>query len=403
MEAFEYLSLDPSGKQRKGVIQADNEKLARQLLRNRQLTPISLDRVLQNQQQTSDKKQKLSLKKNELPLLIRQMATLIKAGLPIDETLQTLIEQADNRNSEKILSTLHGKIMEGQPLATAMRLFPRAFDELITSSIEAGEQSGQLPQVLQQLASYLESKDRMGKQSLMALIYPLILIVSAIAIVGGLMVYIVPKVVQVFQSTQVELPTMTKILIACSSFINNYGGYLLLFIGLAVLGFWSLLKKPEYQSRWHRLLLKMPLFGHLLRTAQAAKFTRTLGILSQSAVPIVPALSLSAQVVKNRQMRQACEQTATAVREGAALAKAMHNAKEFPPLTVKLVNAGEQSGKLSEMLNRAAEVQELDVENKLNTLIGAIQPLAILFVGLMVLFIVLAMLLPIFQINSIIG
>lgn len=403
MEAFEYLSLDPSGKQHKGVIQADNEKLARQLLRNRKLTPVSLERVLEKSRQNSDKKQKLSLKKNELPLLIRQMATLIKAGLPIDETLQTLIEQADNRNSEKILSSLHGKIMEGQSLATAMRLFPRAFDELITSSIEAGEQSGQLPQVLQQLASYLESKDRMGKQSLMALIYPLILIVSAIAIVGGLMVYIVPKVVQVFQSTQVELPTMTKILIACSHFISHYGGYLLMFIGLLILGFWGLLKKPEFQSKWHRLLLKMPLFGHLLRTAQAAKFTRTLGILSQSAVPIVPALSLSAQVVKNRQIKQACEQTANAVREGAALAKAMHNAKEFPPLIVKLVNAGEQSGKLSEMLNRAAEVQESDVENKLNTLIGAIQPLAILFVGIMVLFIVLAMLLPIFQINSIIG
>lgn len=402
MEAFEYSSLDPQGKSRKGVIQADNEKQARQLLRAQQLIPVHIEKVLTTSKgQQASAVQRLRLKSNELPLLIRQLATLVKAGLPIDDALKTLIEQSDHRNAEKILSTLHAKIMEGQSLATAMRLFPKAFDELITTSIEAGEQSGHLEQILAQLADYLETRDQMGKQSLMALIYPIILILTSVAVVTGMMVYIVPKVTEVFANSQVSLPPMTQTLIAISDFLANYGLWFLAFLALAGMGFWSLLQKPEFRIKWHGSLLKWPGLGPLIRTSQAAKFTRTLGILSKSAVPIVPALSLSSQVVSNARFKQACEETAAAVREGAGLAKAMANAKAFPPLTVKLVNAGEQSGNLSNMLERAAEVQEKNVENKLSTLIGAIQPMAILLVGMVVLFIVLAMLLPIFQLNSV--
>ncbi|WP_154222223.1 type II secretion system inner membrane protein GspF [Marinicella rhabdoformis] len=402
MEAFEYSSLDSQGKSRKGVIQADNEKQARQLLRAQDLVPVQIDKVLiSNNKEQKTSVQRLRLKSNELPLLIRQLATLVKAGLPIDDALKTLIEQSDHRNTEKILSTLHAKIMEGQPLATAMRLFPKAFDELITTSIEAGEQSGHLEQILGQLADYLETRDQMGKQSLMALIYPIILILTSIAVVTGMMVYIVPKVTQVFANSQVELPAMTQTLIAISDFLTQYGLWVLIGMTALSAGFWALLQKPDFKIKWHRMVLKWPGIGSLIRTSQAAKFTRTLGILSKSAVPIVPALSLSSQVVSNASFKKACEETAAAVREGAGLAKAMGNAKEFPPLTVKLVHAGEQSGNLSEMLERAAEVQEKNVENKLSTLIGAIQPLAILFVGMIVLFIVLAMLLPIFQLNSV--
>ncbi len=406
MEAYEYNSIDNQGKQKKGIIQADNEKQARQLLRNQSLTPIDVvmvDQKLNASQDSHDRTQRLSMKKNELPLLIRQLATLVQAGLPIDDALKTLVEQSEHKTTERILSTVHAKVLEGQSLAYAMRLFPRAFDELIATSIEAGEQSGHLEAVLLQLADYLETRDEMGKQSVSALIYPMILVVTAIAVVAGLMVYIVPKVIQVFESTQVELPMMTRTLISISEFLANYGIFLVGFVGLLILAFVALQNYPPFKLGWHRFLLKIPGVGRLIRVSQAARFTRTLGILTQSAVPIVPALSLSRQVVKNEVMKQACEQTATAVREGSGLAQAMKNSGQFPPLSVKLVHSGEQSGQLSQMLVRTAMVQEKDVENRLKTLIGAIQPLAILFVGVMVLFIVLAMLLPIFQINTIVN
>ncbi len=403
MEAFEYTSIDSTGKQKKGIIQADNEKQARQLLRNQQLTPIEVAQVIEKQQSdlTPNKTQRLAIKKTELPIIIRQLATLVQAGLPLDDALKTLIEQSESKNTERILSTIHAKVMEGQSLASAMRIFPRAFDELVATSVEAGEQSGHLEAVLLQLADYLETRDEMGKQSASALIYPLILVLTSIAVVAGLMVYIVPKVVQVFASTQVQLPLMTRTLIAISDFLSSYGGYLLLLFLVLFIGFLALQKYPPFKLGWHRFLLNIPGFGRLIRVGQSARFTRTLGILTQSAVPIVSALSLSRQVVNNEVMKKACEQTATAVREGSGLAQAMKNTGEFPPLSIKLVHSGEQSGRLSQMLVRTAMVQEKDVENKLKTLISAMQPLAILFVGIMVLFIVLAMLLPIFQINTI--
>lgn len=411
MEAFEYTSIDTAGKQKKGIIQADNEKQARQLLRNQQLTPIEVSQVIERQnaeltqnktqRQTQHQTQRLSIKKTELPILIRQLATLVQAGLPLDDALKTLIEQSESKNTERILSTIHAKVMEGQSLASAMRIFPRAFDELVATSVEAGEQSGHLEAVLLQLADYLETRDEMGKQSASALIYPLILVLTSIAVVAGLMVYIVPKVVQVFASTQVQLPLMTRTLIAISDFLSSYGGYLLLLFLVLFIGFLAMQKYPPFKLGWHRFLLNIPGFGRLIRVGQSARFTRTLGILTQSAVPIVSALSLSRQVVNNEVMKKACEQTATAVREGSGLAQAMKNTGEFPPLSIKLVHSGEQSGRLSQMLVRTAMVQEKDVENKLKTLISAMQPLAILFVGIMVLFIVLAMLLPIFQINTI--
>lgn len=404
MEAFEYTSLDAAGKQQKGIIQADNEKQARHLLRKQLLTPVQVRQVIEQpaNPQTGFKTQRLTLKKTELPLLIRQLATLVQAGLPIDDALKTLIEQSENKNSERILSSIHAKVMEGQSLAAAMRTFPRAFDELVATSIEAGEQAGQLEAVLMQLADYLETRDEMGRQSTSALIYPMVLMITAILVVAGLMVYIVPKVIQVFESSQVQLPMATRILIGMSDFLSQYGWYLLAFMGLLLVLFLVLRTYPPFRQSWHRFILKVPGLGRLIRVGQAARFTRTLGILTQSSVPIVPSLSLAKQVVNNEIMKQACEQTATAVREGSSLAKAMHNTGQFPPLSIKLVNSGEQSGKLSEMLVRSALVQERDVENKIKTLIGAIQPLAILFVGLMVLFIVLAMLLPIFQINTVI-
>ncbi len=226
MEAFEYTTLNTQGKQVTGVIQADNEKQARQLLRQQALMPIQVQRVVARESEAGTRRN--TLKKGELSILIRQLSTLIRAGLPLDDALSTLIQQADTRASEKILSAVHARVMEGQSLASALRTFPRAFDELISTSIEAGEQSGHLDAVLEQLADYLESREDMSKQSLTALAYPLILILAAIGVVTGLMIYVVPKVVQIFTRTQVELPWMTRAVIGLSDWISRHGVVLLI-------------------------------------------------------------------------------------------------------------------------------------------------------------------------------
>lgn len=404
MDAYEYKSLDESGKTKSGVLQADTQKHVRQILRDQGLIPVEIKRV--DAQQISghtEKKFKTTLRAGELPIIIRQLSTLMKAGLPLAEALSTTIEQSDHKNSKKILMTCRGKLMEGHTLAYAMALFPKAFDELITTSIEAGEQSGHLDEVLLRLAQYLEQRQDMSKQSWMALLYPLILIVTSIAVVSGLMVYIVPKVIQVFENNHAELPAITRALVYLSDWIRHYGIYFVILLLVAIVAFVIALQNKQFKYNWHRFLLKLPLAGGFIKVSQSAKFTRTLGILTKSTVPIVQALSLSSKVVKNLAIKDAIENTAAQVREGSSLSQSLKTNGYFPPMTIRLIHSGEQSGILSEMLERAADTQERDVNHRLSSIISIMQPVAILIVGMMILLIVLAMLLPIFQMNTIIN
>lgn len=403
MDAFEYNALDPSGKNKKGILQADTEKHVRQLLREQNLIPVSIDKVDGGISTDLGKKHKTALRSGELPIIIRQLSTLLKAGLPLDEALSTITDQTDHKHSKKILITLRAKLMEGHPLAYAMQLFPRAFDELITTSVEAGEQSGHLDEVLLRLAEYLERKQDMNKQSLMALLYPVILIITSIAVVSGLMVYIVPKVIQVFENNNAELPAITQIVVNISDWVRQYGFVLLILLTTATLGFVVALQNQQFRAKWHALLLKSPIFGSFIRLSQSARFTRTLGILTKSTVPIVQALSLSSKVIKNLAVKASVEKTAAQVREGKSLSQSLKSNGHFPPMTIRLINSGEQSGILSEMLERAADTQERDVNHKLTSIVSILQPVAILIVGVMILLIVLAMLLPIFQMNTIIA
>jgi general secretion pathway protein F len=400
VEAFEYISLDKQGKQQRGTVQADNARQVRQLLREQNLIPLTVQRLTGEAENTAGKPRKTALKRGELPLLIRQLATLVAAGLPLEQAISTTIEQSEQKNTRKVLMELRARLLEGHTLARAMRRFPRAFDELTVTTIEAGEESGHLPEVLDRLAAYLEEREDRGKQSLMALMYPLILVITAIAVVSGLMVYIVPKVIQIFERSHAQLPVITRALLALTDWLSRYGWLLFSVIAVAVLLFTVALQNPDFRLRWHAFLLRLPLIGPLIRTAQAARFTRTLGILTKSSVPIVPALALSAQVVNNLAMRQAVDQAAARVREGSSLNRAIRESGQFPPLTVRLIHSGEQSGTLSDMLERAASAQERDVSHRLNALVSVMQPVAILIVGVLILLIVLAMLLPIFQINT---
>jgi general secretion pathway protein F len=403
MDAFEYKSLDQAGKNKSGIIQADTEKHVRQLLRDQNLIPIKIEKVDASIQTDVGKKHNTHLRAGELPIIIRQLSTLLKAGLPLDEALSTTIEQSDHKNSKKILITLRAKLMEGHPLAYAMELFPKAFDELITTSVEAGEQSGNLDEVLLRLAEYLEKREDMSKQSWMALLYPLILIVTSIAVVSGLMIYIVPKVIQVFENNHAELPMITKVLVSLSGWVRQYGLITLIALMVAIVAFILALQNKDFRYKWHKFLLKLPILGSFIRIAQSARFTRTLGILTKSTVPIVQALSLSSKVIKNLAIKESVEKTATQVREGSSLSRSLKANGYFPPMTIRLINSGEQSGILSEMLERAADTQERDVNHKLTSIVSILQPVAILIVGMMILLIVLAMLLPIFQMNTIVS
>lgn len=404
MDAYEYKSLDELGKTKSGVLQADTEKHVRQILRDQKLIPVEIKKIdPQEISGHSDKKYNTTLRTGELPIVIRQLSTLMKAGLPLDESLNTTIEQSDHKNTKKILMTCRAKLMEGHTLAYAMGLFPKAFDELITTSIEAGEQSGHLDEVLLRLAEYLEQRQDMSKQSWMALLYPLILIVTSIAVVSGLMVYIVPKVIQVFENNNAELPVITRVLVSFSDWLQEYGIYFLTVLVVLTVVFITALQSPDFKHKWHQFLLRIPLVGGFIKVAQSAKFTRTLGILTKSTVPIVNALSLSSKVVKNLAIKKAIENTASQVREGSSLSQSLKSNGYFPPMTIRLIHSGEQSGILSEMLERAADTQERDVNHRLSSIVSIMQPVAILIVGLMILLIVLAMLLPIFQMNTILN
>ena len=402
MDAFEYSCLDQSGKTQTGILQADTEKHVRQILRNKNLIPVKIEKINATVNKTVDQKFNTRLKSGELPVFIRQLSTLLKAGLPLAEALITIIEQTENKSSKKILITLRSKLMEGHPLAYSMKMFPKAFDELITTSVEAGEQSGNLDEVLLRLAEYLEQRQDMGKQSWMALLYPIILIITSILVVSGLMVYIVPKVIQVFENNNAELPAITKILVSISDRVRKYGLTVSIIFMVLIVTFIFALQNHEFRFKWHRFLLKLPLVGSFIRVSQSARFTRTLGILTKSTVPIVQALSLSGKVINNLVIKNSVEKTASQVREGSSLSQSLKNNGYFPPMTIRLINSGEQSGILSDMLERAADTQERDVNHKLRSIVSVMQPVAILIVGMMILLIVLAMLLPIFQMNTII-
>lgn len=403
MDAFEYTCLDSDGKNKSGIIQADTEKHVRQILRDQQLIPVSIKKLSTDIKSGDEKKLSTRLANGELPIIIRQLSTLLKAGLPLDEALNTIIQQTENKNSKKILITLRSRLMEGHPLAYSMKIFPRAFDELITTSVEAGEQSGNLDEVLLRLAEYLEQRQDMGKKSWSALLYPVILIISSILVVSGLMIYIVPKVIQVFENNNAELPLITRILVSLSDWVRQYGLVILVLLFISISGFIIAIQNSNVRYKWHRFLLKVPVIGNFIKISQSARFTRTLGILTKSTVPIVNALTLSGKVINNLAIRQSVEKTAALVREGSGLSQSLKSSGYFPPMTLRLISSGEQSGILSDMLERAADTQERDVNHKLQSMVSIMQPAAILIVGLMILVIVLAMLLPIFEMNTIIN
>jgi general secretion pathway protein F len=404
MGAFEYTAVDAGGKERKGILEGDTARQVRQLLRERQLLPLTVTEVAERE---ASRQLSFTLRPtmspNDLALVTRQLATLVQSSLPLEEALLAVSEQTESTRVKSVLIGVRSKVMEGHTLADGFADFPKAFPEIYRATVSAGEQSGHLDAVLERLADYTEGRQVLRQKIQHAMIYPVVLTALALLIVSGMLVYVVPKVVGVFSNTGRELPGLTVFLIALSDFMREYG--LLLVAGLVGAGFAAsrALRQPG-PRRWRdALLLRIPLVAKLVRGSNTARFTRTLSILTGSGVPVLEALRISAEVVTNVPMREAVEAAATRVREGAPIGKSLAVGGYFPPLCVHLISSGEASGELETMLTRAATNQEREMDGLIAALLGILEPALIVTMGIIVLVIVLAILLPIFELNQLVG
>jgi general secretion pathway protein F len=403
MGAYEYVALDTAGREKKGVLEGDTAKHVRQLLRERDLLPVT---VTEAAREEARRQRKFGIARGasatDLALLTRQLATLTKAGLPLEEALLAVSQQTEKPRVQSILLGVRSRVMEGHTLASGFAEFPRVFPEIYRATVSAGEQSGHLDEVLERLADYTEGRELTRQKVLGAMLYPIVLTVMCFGIVTGLLVYVVPKVVEVFDTGKAQLPLMTRMLIGLSSFLQEWGLWLLGGLVLAVIGITRWLRNPQARRRFHDFQLRLPLIGRLVRGFNTARFTRTLSILTAASVPVLEALRIAGEVVTNIPMKAAVVDAGQRVREGAPIGRSLAQSKLFPPMTIHLISSGESSGELESMLERAAISQERELDGILAALVGLLGPLLIIVMGLFVMGIVFAMLLPIFEMNALI-
>ncbi|HTP39277.1 MAG TPA: type II secretion system inner membrane protein GspF [Steroidobacteraceae bacterium] len=404
MGAFEYTALDAGGRERRGVIEGDTVRHVRSQLREQQLLPVSVTEVVAREKTKQSSRFTIGtgVSATDLALLTRQIATLARAGLPLEETLLAVSQQSEKPRVQTVLLGVRAKVMEGHTLADSLREFPRVFPEIYRATVAAGEQAGHLDKVLERLADYTENREVMRQKVLGAMLYPIALTGMCFIIVSILLVYVVPKVTDVFTSYNAQLPLATRVLMAVSKFAQSYG--IVAIIGVAALIFLAVrqLRRPAVRSRFDRLLLRVPIVGRVVRGFNTARFTRTLSILASSSVPVLEALRIAGDVVTNLPMREAVATATARVREGAPIGRSLAASKLFPPMSIHLISSGESSGQLDSMLERAAQNQERELDGLLSALVGLLGPLLIVVMGVFVIGIVFAMLLPIFQMNSLI-
>ena len=403
MSAFEYTALDSRGRTVKGTGEGDSPRDLRNHLREQGLTPLHVAPI--NAMRGQKNKPLFSVRRvssDDIALATRQLATLVRAAIPLEEALLAVSQQTDRKGLRRVLLAVRAKVLEGHALAQSLEGFPALFSDLYRETVAAGERSGKLDGILERLADYLETSQKLRKSIGMAMIYPIIVMTFALLVTIALLTYVVPEVTRVFADFKQELPWLTRALILLSDFLRNQGWILL--IGVAMMGItFSFLSQREwFRWRLHRLLLRLPLVSRLTRGINTARFTRTFGILIGSGVPVLEGLHIASRVVVNLPMRQAVERAADRVREGGGLFHALAESKLFTPMAIHLIASGESSGNLPGMLDRAAGAQEQEVETLVATLASLMEPLLILLMGGMVLTIVVAILLPIFDLNQLI-
>jgi general secretion pathway protein F len=339
----------------------------------------------------------------DLALLTLQLSTLVQAGLPLEEALEAVAKQSARRRIAGLLSAVRSRVMEGHALAAALAQFPNAFPDLFRATVAAGERSGHLGHVLEQLAAYTQARQASRQKIQMALVYPLILMLASVVIVGFLLGYVVPDVVKIFVDSGQPLPWLTRALISVSNGLRSHG--LWLFGALAMVGGlwrWSL-RQPLWRMRWHRLVLNLPIAGQLLREMEAARFASTLAILGKSAVPLVDALEIAAAVIGNLSIRARMADVARAVREGGTLTRGLEIGGDIPPMMLHMIASGELAGELDRMLSRAAEQQESSLAARIALVVSLFEPAMLVLMGGVVLLIVLAILLPILSLNQLVN
>ena len=404
MPAFKYKAIDQNGIEISGSIEGDTERHVRSILREKKLIPLLIKII--NKEKSG--KLRFSVSRNtlsgvELAYFTRQLATLIKSGIPIDEALFAINEQNKKQHISDIILTIRSKILEGFTLSSSLADFPKSFPLIYSTTVSAGEQSGHLSLILEKLADFIESKQKLNQQIKNALIYPSALIVTALMVIAFMLAYVVPKVVYIFENFDQQLPLLTRIMIATSDFlINNW----LLIIATSLSLFLIVrqgLKNEKNKIVAHNSILKLPIFGRLVRNMNSARFMQTLSILTSSGVPILDALKIASNVITNLPMKRAIEETTIRVSEGESISMSLSQAGLFPSLMIHMIGSGENSGRLDEMLDRATSNQEQEVENTINILLGIMQPLTVIIMAMIVLLIVLAILLPIFEINNLIA
>lgn len=405
MGAFEYTAIDASGKERRGVMEGDTARHVRNQLREQRLLPVTVSEV-QEKETRSGRSFSFSfgtgVSATDLSLLTRQLATLVRAGLPLEEALLAVSQQSEKPRVQRILIGVRAKVMEGHPLATGLGEFPRVFPEIFRATVSAGEQAGHLDEVLERLADYTENREVLRQKVVGAMLYPIVLTVLCFGIVSILLVFVVPKVTEVFDSYRAQLPFITRVLIFLSDVFREWGLWIIVGLGLTGWLVSRQLKKPAVRLKVDRFQLKLPIFGRVVRGFNTARFTRTLSILTSSSVPVLEALRIAGSVINNLPMREAVATATLRVREGAPIGRSLAAGRLFPPMTIHLISSGESSGELDTLLERAAQSQERELDGLLTALTGLLGPLLIILMGVFVIGIVFAMLLPIFQMNSLI-
>ena len=405
MPAFRYEAADALGNTKKGVLNADSARAARSDLRSQGLVPIVVDAIAAQIDESGKTRRRAfgdKLSTVELALFTRQLASLLEASLPLEQAFTALLEQAERTYVRDLVASIRSEVMGGSSLSDALSRHPRDFNDIYRALIASGEQIGQLSRVLSRLADYIERRNSLVQKVRLAFTYPAIVTVVAFAIVIFLLTYVVPQIVSVFANTKQKLPLLTVIMLGVSDFVRNYGWIVFLLIVGALFAWRTALKNPAIKYRWHAWLLDAPLYGRFERSLNTARFASTLAITTGSGVPILRALQTSRDTLSNVAMKEQVEDATNSVREGVGLARALSTHKHFPPMLVHMIRAGEVTGELPAMLERASNAQEQDLERRALTIAGLLEPALILIMGVVVLLIVLAVLMPIIEINQLV-
>jgi general secretion pathway protein F len=405
MPAFSYEAVDATGASKKGVLNADSARAARSELRAQGMVPITVETIAGQLDEAGLTKRSAfgdHLSTIELALFTRQLASLLEASLPLEQALSALQEQAERTYMRDLVASIRSEVISGSSLSDALARHPRDFADIYRALVSSGEQIGQLTRVLSRLSDYIERRNALVSKVKLAFTYPAIVTVVAFMIVIFLLTYVVPQIVSVFANTKQKLPFLTTVMLAISDFVRSYG-WIVLLVVIALAFVWRhALKNPAIRMRWHTWLLDAPLYGRFERSLNTSRFASTLAITTGSGVPILRALQTSRDTLTNVAMRAQVEDATNSVREGVGLARALSAHKHFPAMLIHMIRAGEVTGELPAMLERASSAQEQDLERRAMTMASLLEPALILAMGVVVLLIVLAVLMPIIEINQLV-